>query len=97
VLITGENGLFMKFIHEIRNFTKNLVLFIDRVDKKSHSEILFKTNICGDESDLELDVELQKLQNIHLYFPYRLYFSTFEKMSPSKKYEEFWKLVDMRL
>lgn len=39
VLVTGDSGLFTTFLQEVNRYTKNLVLFVDRLDRRQDETI----------------------------------------------------------
>ena len=100
VLITGENGIFTVFMNNILNFTKNCVLFIDRVDRTSEEDKNEKLKMIenlnffyGDENDSKLDQELIKTQNIDKYFQYRFYYWSERDSKNYKNFQNFWNTI----
>eukprot|EP01080_Neovahlkampfia_damariscottae_P002481 gene2481-3190_t len=92
VLITGDNGVFTNFMGKILDYTKNCVLFVDRVDRTSkqrNEKLKMIENLnffYGDENDSKLDQELIRTQNIDKYFNYRFYYWS---ERDSKNYKNF--------
>jgi hypothetical protein len=55
-LISGEGGLFTTFLQEVNKYTKNVVLFVDRLDRNDDGKKSTLSDTMTDPSDTETSV-----------------------------------------
>lgn len=102
ILITGENGVYSRFIQEILTYTDKIVLFVERMDRREFNQpatIRLKSNamskklccIFGDEEDMKLDEELCQSQDMK-NLKYRCYYFS-ERTEDKNLVRKFWESV----
>ncbi|KAG2392212.1 hypothetical protein C9374_012464 [Naegleria lovaniensis] len=102
ILITGENGIFTRFIQQVLNYTDSVVLFVERMDRHEfqqtpilHFSGLGSKKCCcvfGDDQDMTLDQELLQSQDMR-NLKCRCYFSSERPDEQKANMDKFWEHV----